>query len=413
MILLSLMMFFSGTTYTTTITAEGTGQLTVGGKQFTVTYVDDRTVAGDEYVLLNYPDTTTAGYHVVFPTIETSKGAKVALYQPLTLDLDDHGDGTDVARLYFPDGDGYTYADFVYRGNETAGAYASEWNITIQGGTASRLATDNAAASITFSVGQLTYELFGVADNSTIIYVQDVAGNEITLPGVIVFEEKDDSTNQVYNAMIVKMEGAGGSDTKVGVSDVEFTWGSDAYWDDIQLETDNDLYKSMDYYGAVVTTDKSDSDSYSASISYPNEQVYPLIYVAEESATITPGSSGSTGSAYTGVVVTDSEVSTVSSKNLIIVGGSCINSAAATLVGGSYCGSDWTTNTDIGSGQFLIKGYATSSLTSKMALLVAGYNKEDTVNAATFLRTKSVDTSKAYKGTSSTSADLIVEGESA
>jgi hypothetical protein len=175
------------------------------------------------------------------------------------------------------------------------------------------------------------------------------------------------------------------------------------------METDDDLYLSYDLWGTLITTDRSDSDSYTATISYPDEQVSGSLYVAENTATITPGSSGGGSVPFNGVVVVDTEVGTVSSKNLIIVGGSCINSAAATLVGGAYCGADWTDATTVGAGEFLIKGYDTNTLTSKLALLVAGYNAADTVNAATYLRTQSVDTSKAYKGTSSTSAEMITE----
>ena len=78
------------------------------------------------------------------------------------------------------------------------------------------------------------------------------------------------------------------------------------------------------------------------------------------------------------------------------------------MVGGSYCGEAWTTATGIGMNQYIIRGYTGTSLTSKMALLVAGYNVEDTVNAATFLKTQVVDTSKHYKGTTATSAEEIV-----
>ncbi|MEA3414188.1 MAG: hypothetical protein U9Q99_01540, partial [Nanoarchaeota archaeon] len=106
--------------------------------------------------------------------------------------------------------------------------------------------------------------------------------------------------------------------------------------------------------------------------------------------------------------VKDSEIDSVKSKNLVVVGGSCINSVAATLVGGAYCGSDFTDATDVGTGQFLIKSYADKFTTGKIALLVAGYEAEDTANAALYLTKKTVDTSSAYKGTSSTNAELIV-----
>jgi len=161
----------------------------------------------------------------------------------------------------------------------------------------------------------------------------------------------------------------------------------------------------MDYWGIIVTTDRSDTDQYSVVISYPDEQIYAQIYVAEVGASITAGTTGTTTTTPLGeVLVKDSEVSSVSSKNLIIVGGSCINSAAATVLGGSYCSADFTTATGVGSGEFLIKGVSGAYTEGKIALVVAGYEAADTVNAAKYLTTKVVDTSKAWKGTTATAA---------
>ncbi|MCK9570608.1 hypothetical protein M0R72_16790, partial [Candidatus Pacearchaeota archaeon] len=103
------------------------------------------------------------------------------------------------------------------------------------------------------------------------------------------------------------------------------------------------------------------------------------------------------------------EVSSVSSKNLIVVGGSCINSVAANLLGAA-CGADFTEKTGVGSGQFLIQSIASPYSTGKIALVVAGFEAADTVNAATYLRTQTVDTTagKKYKGSSATSAELMV-----
>lgn len=402
---------FSDDTYTATITDEGTGSLTVGGKTYTVTYVDDRTVAGDEYVRLNYPDTTADGYIVAYPTIQTSKGANLALYEPVTLNLTSvDGSGSNaLSSLYLPDGDGYTYVTFTYGGNATN---FSVWNVTPADGegTLQYLNTSSTTSEVGFSIGQLNYNLSYSASNLSVLRVEDVSGASIINPGIVVFEGQDDSSSQVYNALIVKMEvSAASSSDGVGVEDVEMTWGSDAYWDEIQMESNDDLYKSMDYWGTIVTTDRSQSSQYSADIEYPEEQVYAEIYVAEDSATITPGSSGSgTATPLGEVLVKDSEVSSVSSKNLIVIGGSCINSAAATLVGGSYCGADWTDNTNVGSGEFLIKSYSGSKIApNKIALLVAGYNVDDTSNAVKYLKNQKPDTSKTYKGTSSTSAELV------
>ena len=390
--------FDSTETWDASITAEGTGQATIGGKTYDITYSGTSSGATElRTVRLGYPD--SSGDMILFPTIETGKGAELFFYQSTTVTLG-AWDGTNTLTgndLKFPDGDGYTDIPIVYQG-------ASNWTI------------NGVINSTTFSIGQLTYHVNSSAtgNGSATIRLVGTDGAEILTPTVVLFEEQDDSTSKLYNAIIVKINPTGavdGSSTNpVGVDDVEDTWSSDsAVWNEIQMETNDDLYKSVDYYGTMQTLDKSDSDSHSVIISYPDEQVFPELYVAEVAAAITTGTSGGGAASFNGVVVTDSEVASVSGKHLIIVGGSCVNSAAATLVGGAYCGSDWTEATGVGTGQYLIKGYATNSLTSKLALLVAGYEKEDTVNAAKFLRTQVVDTSKKYIGTTATVAEAQVE----
>ncbi|MBI2044468.1 hypothetical protein HYT23_00255 [Candidatus Pacearchaeota archaeon] len=395
--------FDSTKTYDATITAEGTGTVTIGGKSYTVTYAGLNSQDSSlRTVRLNYPDSTASTTDaIIFPTIETSKGAKLAFYEPTTVDLDDWDGTNNLATLRFPDGDGYTDVAFTYNSGNT-----SNWTI---GGT--YVNTSDTTTWVAATIGQLTYNITSTGANETKVFLQDAAGTDnVRNPGIILFEEQDDSSSQLYNALIVKMGGLGTTTTPVTISDVEDTWSDDATaWNEIQTETDDDIYKSIDYYGTMETTDRSDTDSYVTTLSYPDEQVYPQLYVGEVSSAVTAGTSGSGAVSFNGVVVTDSEVGSVSGKNLIIVGGSCVNSAAATLVGGAYCGSDWTEATNVGTGQYLVKGYATNSLTSKLALLVAGYEKEDTVNAAKFLRTQTVDTSKAYIGTTSTTAEMQVE----
>ena len=97
---------------------------------------------------------------------------------------------------------------------------------------------------------------------------------------------------------------------------------------------------------------------------------------------------------------------------MIVVGGSCVNSVAANLLGAT-CGADFTEKTGVGSGEFLIQSFGGEYATGKIALVVAGYEAADTVNAATYLRTQTVDTTagKKYKGTSATSATLVTTSE--
>ncbi len=173
-----------------------------------------------------------------------------------------------------------------------------------------------------------------------------------------------------------------------------------------------------DYFGYVqsdlatrVDWTKDTSGLDAMEVTYHGSEAFAEVFVSESSVSIGGSSSGSTAVAEDVVVVTDSEIDDVKDKDLIVVGGSCINSVAAELVGGSFCGDDWESATGVGSGEFLIKSMDSPYAEDKVAILVAGYDAADTVNAATYLSTQTVDTSvgKEYLGTSSTSAELVVE----
>jgi hypothetical protein len=174
----------------------------------------------------------------------------------------------------------------------------------------------------------------------------------------------------------------------------------------VSLEEDSDDV----FFGYVLSdlaskiTHDQTADEYDFNIEYYGAEVSAQVMVVGGASTVTPGES-----TLGNVLVKDTEVSSVATKNLIVVGGSCINSAAAALVGGTKCGAAWTTATGIGSGQFLIKGYADSTITTGLALLVAGYDAEDTVKATTYLTNKVVDTSKAYKGTTTTETAVVID----
>ncbi|MBU4308185.1 MAG: hypothetical protein KJ566_00110 [Nanoarchaeota archaeon] len=147
-------------------------------------------------------------------------------------------------------------------------------------------------------------------------------------------------------------------------------------------------------YSALATEilwNKPSTGQKSVKLIYHGDEVAGDAYISSADATMAAGEIGT-------VLYTDAETASYKEKNVIVVGGSCINAAAAALVGGRLCEGAWTTATGVGSGQYIIKGYATSSITSKFALLVAGYNAADTVNAATYLRTQNPDLSAQFIG---------------
>ncbi|MEK6879713.1 MAG: hypothetical protein AABY22_08910 [Nanoarchaeota archaeon] len=278
------------------------------------------------------------------------------------------------------------------------------------------------ANSTTKAIGRLTYNFtqgvnisrqFGGTGpttamgfrNQSTIYLLAPGGNNIVDPAIVIFEEKDDDSD--YEVLVVTLEPGGNSDDGLGVNDVDRTWDSDNSGWEVTTKSDSKKTKEADLWGSIILKDTGDSDQTTVSISYPNDQIYAKVYAASNDAEIST-SGGSSGTSQLGnVIVTDAELSSVQSKNLIIVGGSCINSAAATLLGGAYCGAAFTEKTGVGSGQYLIKSYSGGFTTGKLALLVAGYEKEDTANAATYLVGQTVDTSSSYKGTTATTAELV------
>ena len=172
------------------------------------------------------------------------------------------------------------------------------------------------------------------------------------------------------------------------------------------LGTDNDVVSRVESELATQVKRLVSSDKGEAEITYHDEECYADVYVTAVDASVTSGTS-ELGS----VSVLDSEVSSVADKNLIVVGGSCVNTVAAELLGSDspICGADFTTTTGVAAGEFLIETFSRSG--GKVATLVAGYNAGDTTNAVNALTTQTVDTSigSKYKGASATSIELVTE----
>jgi hypothetical protein len=220
------------------------------------------------------------------------------------------------------------------------------------------------------------------------------------MAGLLIIEDEDATNSDVDEAIFVPIDDDGTTNYYVQAGTPVFTATEVSKSFD-----DSDLTGYIDPFGAYALKDIS-GDQDIVSITLPKTQMYAELYIAEESASM---SGGDTSSNLGDILVKDTEVNDVSNKNLIIVGGSCINSAAAHVLGGAYCGVSFTEKTGVGSGQFLLEGIEGAYTSGKIALLVAGYDVQDTVNAATYVRTQTFDTSKKYIGTSSTSADLITE----
>ena len=363
---------FTGDIYKTSWNSDGAGTIDIGGKSYDVALEGVHTDGTEIFnVTLDYPDSSGAGVAVIYPTIETAEGAKIAFYEPKTINASSwDGDGTDLTTLRFPDGDGYTDVAVVFSANDVS-----------VGGTIVANSTGT-----TLTVGQLSYYVNatiadGTESNDTItVQLRTVGGVPITSPAVVVFQEKDDNSN--YEAIIVELEAGATSDDGLGIDTVEDTWSNAlGSWSSTRY-SDSKLTDRGNLWGSIITTDSADSDQKVATISYPDEQVYAQIYIAAEGTSITPGVTTGGGGGQV-LIVEDSKISSVNSRNLIVIGGSCINSVAAKILGSDspLCTSEFTDATGVGPGQYLIQTVQSPYTVDKIAMLVAGYEAADTVNA--------------------------------
>ncbi len=383
------------------LSAEGTGTVDIGGRSYSVKYLDNRAGDDTQNVRLGYPDTSSNDM-LVFPTVQTSSGAMVSFYEPLTITMNDwDGANNNVSGFVFPDGD-----DFASTVAVSAPQVYLNGNWTIGGVTINLTAGEQTS----FTIGPINYTVDGTAVNTAKIYLNDMSNSIITRPALVVWEEKDDANNN--NAVIIETGGAGTADNGVGVENVDLTWNKDTDMtgstygtSGLQLESNDDMYQMMDIWGTIVAVDQSTSDQYTATVSYPDDQVVAQVYITEADAV------SSSGGALGDVVILDSEASSMSAKNMVVVGGSCVNTLAANLLFGSstpQCGANWETETGVSAGEFLIQTFDSPLSGSKVATLVAGYNAEDTTNAAAYLTGQTVDTTvgSKYIGTSATQAEL-------
>lgn len=242
-------------------------------------------------------------------------------------------------------------------------------------------------AYLTFTGGDTIYYNRVVSDKGLVIDldtdVSDVDTDTAATITLIEADKDDDITEGTRFTVSAKAT----SNNKLHVSTHNLTAYDEEESDDkyigyvpsdlaskIMFDTSGDEYEfSLEYYGSEVVADVK----------------------------VVAGGEVSTTTETDVQTFTDSEAMSMTSKNLVVVGGSAINSIAAKLLGSTYHGEEFTAVTDVAAGEFLIQSFAWGS--GKTALLVAGYNAEDTTKASTALMaSEDLDVSVGKKYVSST-----------
>jgi len=164
---------------------------------------------------------------------------------------------------------------------------------------------------------------------------------------------------------------------------------------------DGDFGAYLTRFGSYIEHE-ADEDSW-VKIYTPKERTTYNVFVATDVSSETPSETGK-------LTVLDSESSAYAGKNLIVVGGSAVNSVAASLLGltgDARFGEGFTAKTSIVSGEALIEAFDHDG---KVALLVAGYDAADTTKAASYLTSGaavSTDLGTKLRVTSQTEAVAI------
>lgn len=285
-------------------------------------------------------------------------------------------------------------------------------NATADDITTSKYSIDGAtftameAINDTYTIGSVDYVINTTYTCNTSLVVdlisleaaQTAGGDSQEHDPAILFVEDDDKSvsTTTKQAILIPMTDTSSYDT---VSTPVFTvadtvgYGTES-WDD------TDFTGWVTNYGTYVWRDTGATNQNFVGLSYGDDMMYAEVTMSEGEA--------ATSSDVGVVTVMDSAVGTVAGKNLVVVGGSAINSVAAELLGAAYREAAFTTATGVGAGEFLIQSF---SRAGKTALLVAGYNAADTEKAVTYLLNNDITTTTGtkYKGTSATEASLVVQ----
>jgi len=257
----------------------------------------------------------------------------------------------------------------------TTGAKFPTYDNTTQTLSGSTYGNVNYSVSWDYTVDENTGLIDGIYGGSTYCNFSSVVG-----PAILIEEEKTLADSNGY-AICIPLTSEGTTTTMPAIGVPAVTDGTSSL---AGLSSDSYKGQQVTTYGTLVERDTTDNNM--VTVSYPDEQMTAKILFSSEEAVI--GGDGDIGD----VVVTDAEISSVDTKNLIVVGGSCINSVAAEMLGGALCTTAFEAATTVGAGEFLIRVKESPYSADAIAVLVAGYEAEDTQAAATYLTTKTVPT---------------------
>ena len=153
----------------------------------------------------------------------------------------------------------------------------------------------------------------------------------------------------------------------------------------------------LTHYGAIVRDPEDNADSDRVILSIPDEQVFAKVSILGQGmATVNEVETDGNETIVPelgGIVVLDSEIAGHADKNLVLIGGSCINSATAKVLGITYptCGADFSLATGIVNGKALIQSFVSPYNAEKIAVVIGGYSATDTTRGVAAFISSDID----------------------
>jgi len=198
--------------------------------------------------------------------------------------------------------------------------------------------------------------------------LQPLAGGNATWTSIefnITTDNADDYENQEPPTIVVQATGTTGTEVTVDNFDVDGT--------DFSITPDGEENVGYGYttQGAKWTYASPSGSPNEFTLEYPKTQRLPQVYITSGATTSTSSSGGDMVAVEVGLATKlDSEVASATAENLIVVGGPCVNSVAAELMGNpADCTEGFTP------GKAVVKLFENGD---KVAMLVAGYSGADT-----------------------------------
>ena len=248
----------------------------------------------------------------------------------------------------------------------------NQFNLNSAGGTTSNFTLGKTAT------GGLQYMVTSIGNGQT--FNISIIGTtteifDITQPGLLLFEEKDDAGDRYSVLLTVTTETSGSNNVAIPAAPI-FTHAEHSQ----ARGTDSTITDYVDLYGVFATRTTSGQDT--LALYYPDDQVYAIVGAGEAGKTASVG--GAAGATVNAAVVITSPVSKLDNEintatlasDLILVGGPCANSLvaelAATAANGIQACNSWTLT------EGLIKEVTNAFGSGRMALVVAGTKADDT-----------------------------------